>query len=162
VKIDQNGVYSSGAWCSVAIGVNGGGKVVVNSGDYKAAAIATDANAAQGTWVAYVMSSGGTLEINGGTFNGIIAETASAANACGIICADRAAVVNINGGTFNSNGAILDMRNNVGTLPNPVATLAGGDYSADPRVSGLYSSNLIQVAEGYSVVENNGRWTVSK
>ena len=161
VKIDQKGVYSGAAWCSVAIGVNGGGKVVVNSGEYQAATISTDANAAQGTWVAYVMSSGGTLEINGGTFNGIIAETASAANACGIICADRAAVVNINGGTFNSNGAILDMRNNVGTLPNPVATLAGGVYSADPRVSGLYASNLIQVAEGYVVNLNaNGTYTV--
>ncbi|MBO7284483.1 MAG: hypothetical protein J6U71_05420, partial [Bacteroidales bacterium] len=161
VKIEQRGVYSGAAWCSVAIGVNGGGKVTVNSGDYYAAAIETDSNAAQATWVAYVMSSGGTLEIKDGTFTGVVAETASAANACGVICADRAAVVNINGGTFNSNGAILDMRNNEGTLPNPVATLAGGNFSADPRISGLYSSNLIKVAEGYSVVENNGRWTVS-
>ena len=160
-KIEQKGIYSSAAWCSVAIGVNGGGKVIVNSGDYSASAISTDANAAQGTWVAYVMSSGGTLEINGGTFNGVVAETATAANACGVICADRAAVVNINGGTFNSNGAILDMRNNVGSLPNPVATLAGGAFSADPRVSGLYSSNLITVAEGYEVAETNGVWTVT-
>ena len=161
VKIDQEGVYSAAAWCSVAIGVNGGGKVVVNSGEYNAATIKTDANAAQGTWVAYVMSSGGTLDINGGTFNATVAETASAANACGAICADRAAVVNINGGIFNSNGAILDMRNNVGTQPNPVATLAGGNFSADPRVSGLYGSNLIQVEEGYGVVQNeDGRYSV--
>ena len=161
VHIVQNGVDSQGAWCSVAIGVNGGGKVTINSGEYSAAAIASDANAAQGTWVAYVMSSGGKLEINGGTFNGTVAETAAAANACGIICADRAAVVNINGGTFNSNGAILDMRNNVGTQPNPVATLAGGQFSADPRISGLYSSNLIKLADGCTAVEDNGVWTVS-
>ncbi|MBE6647300.1 MAG: hypothetical protein E7611_06675 [Ruminococcaceae bacterium] len=154
VKIEQNGVYSGAAWCSVAIGVNGGGKVVVNSGTYSAKTIETDANAAQGTWVAYVMSSGGTLEINGGTFNGFVAETANAANACGVICADRAAVVNIYGGTFNSNGAILDMRNNVGTQPNPVATIYGGTFSADPMVSGLYSSNLIKAADGHIVVEN--------
>lgn len=161
VKIEQKGVYDSSAWCSVAIGVNGGtGKVIVNSGDYSAAPIATDANAAKGTWVAYVMSSGGKLIINGGTFNGTVAETADAANACGVICADRAAEVEINGGTFNSNGAILDMRNNVGTQPNPVATLKGGTYSADPTKSGLYSSNLIKVADGYVATEKNGTWTV--
>ena len=161
VKIEQRGVYSGAAWCSVAIGVNGGGKVTVNSGDYNAAAIATDSNAAQATWVAYVMSSGGTLDIKGGTFTGVVAETASAANACGLICADRAAVVNIYDGIFNSNGAILDMRNNVGTQPNPVATLYGGNFSADPRVSGLYSSNLIKVAEGKEVVDGaDGRWTI--
>ena len=161
VKIEQRGVYSSAAWCSVAIGVNGGGKVTVNSGDYYAAAIATDSNAAQATWVAYVMSSGGTLDIKGGKFTGVVAETASAANACGLICADRAAVVNIYDGIFNSNGAILDMRNNVGTQPNPVATLYGGNFSADPRVSGLYSSNLIKVAEGKEVIGGaDGRWTI--
>ena len=162
VTIEQEGVYSGAAWCSVAIGVNGGGKVTVNSGTYSAAPIATDGNAAQGTWVAYVMSSGGDLVINGGTFNGTVANTTSAANACGVICADRAAVVEINGGTFNSNGAILDMRNNVGTLPNPVATLNGGVFSADPTVSGLGNSNLIKVGEGSKVIDNkNGTWTVA-
>ena len=162
VKIDPKGVYSSAAWCSVAIGVNSGGKVTVNSGDYSASAISTDTNAAQGTWVAYVMSSGGTLDIKGGTFNGVVAETAAAANACGIICADRAAVVNIEGGNFNSNGAILDMRNNVGTQPNPKATLYGGTFSADPRISGLYASNLITIADGCVVVENDGKYSVVK
>ena len=162
VKIDQKGVDSANAWCSVAIGVNGGGKITVNSGSYSAAPIATDSNAAQGAWVAYVMSSGGTLDINGGTFNGTVAETTTAANACGVICADTKAVVNINGGTFNSNGAILDMRNNTGEYPNPVANLNGGTFSANPTVSGLYSSNLIQVASGYVVKDNgNGTWTVS-
>ena len=108
------------------------------------------------------MSSGGTLDIKDGTFDGVVAETAAAANACGLICADRAAVVEIHGGTFNSNGAILDMRNNVGTQPNPKATLLGGTFSADPRVSGLYSSNLITVAEGYIVEEKDGVYTVIK
>jgi len=163
VKIVQNGVDSSGAWCSVAIGVNGGGKVTVNSGEYSAAAISTDSNAAQGTWVAYVMSSGGTLDIKGGTFNGTVAETAAAANACGLICADTKAVVNIYEGTFTSNGAILDMRNNTGGSPNPVATLYGGKFSADPRVSGLYGSNLISVAEGMEVKKGaDDRWILVK
>ena len=160
VKIVQNGVDSSGVWCSVAIGVNGGGKVTVNSGEYSAAAIATDSNAAQGTWVAYVMNSGGTLEINGGTFNGTVAETADPANACGLICADTKAVVNIYDGTFNSNGAILDMRNNTGGSPNPVATLYGGTFSANPTVSGLYSSNLISIAAEHKIIESNGYWSI--
>jgi hypothetical protein len=109
------------------------------------------------------MSSGGKLEINGGKFNGTVAEVADANNACGLICADTKAVVNINGGEFTSNGAILDMRNNTGKLPNPIATLKGGMFSADPRVSGLYASNLISVPEGYVVNENeNGTWTVFK
>ena len=162
VKIVQNGVDSSGAWCSVAIAVNGGGKVTVNSGEYSAAAISTDSNAAQGTWVAYVMSSGGTLDINGGTFNGTVAETAAAANACGLICADTKAVVNIYEGTFTSNGAILDMRNNTGGSPNPVATLYGGKFSADPTVSGLYSSNLIKIADGFVKAQFGEYWTIYK
>ena len=160
VKIDQKGGYSGAAWCSVAIGVNGGGQVIVTSGNYNAAPIGTDENSKQGTWVAYVMSSGGTLTINGGTFNGTVAESDAAANACGLICADRAAVVYINGGEFKSNGKILDMRNNVGTQPNPVVTLAGGTFSADPRES-MWSSNLIHVAEDFEVKElENGKWGV--
>lgn len=164
VTINQQGVYSAADWNSVPIGVNGGGTVIVNSGNYYASTIATDANAPEGNWVAYVMSSGGNLIINGGNFEAVVSNTAAASNACGIICADRAAVVEINGGNFTSNGAILDMRNNPGTAPNPVATLKGGSFSADPRVSGLYSSNLIKVAEGYVVNENtaDGTWSVDR
>ena len=159
-KIDQQGVYDNG-WYSVAMEINGGGKITVNSGEYYGKAIETDANASRGNAIAFILSSGGTLEINGGTFTGIVAETATAANFCGLIYADKAAVVNINGGTFNSNGAILDMRNNAGTLPNPVATLCGGTFSADPRVSGLYASNLIVVGEGYAVVEDGDVYRVT-
>ena len=157
VTVSQTGWYSNN-WNSVALGISGGGKITVNSGNYTS----DPAGDPHGNWVAYIMSSGGTLEINEGTFNGTVAETANASNACGLICADRAAVVNIKGGTFNSNGAILDMRNNVGTQPNPVANLSGGIFSADPRVSGLYSSNLISVAEGYFVKKNTeGKFIVN-
>ena len=147
VVVEQQGVYN---WNSVALGVHSGAKMTVNGGTY----MSDPAGNAKGNWVAYIMSSGGTLDINDGNFNGVVAETANSSNACGIICADRAAIVNINGGTFVSNGAILDMRNNVGTQPNPQATLAGGVFSSDPRVSGLYSSNLISVADGYQAVAN--------
>jgi hypothetical protein len=56
------------------------------------------------------------------------------------------------------------MRNNLGgASPNPVATLVGGTFSADPRVSGLYSSNQIKVAPGYEVTENaDGTYTVDR
>ena len=161
-KIEQQGVYSNG-WYSVAMEINSSGTITVNSGEYSGSAIATDANAAAGNCVAFILSSGGTLTINGGTFNAVVAETAAASNFCGLIYADRAAIVNINGGTFNSNGAILDMRNNAGSQPNPVATLAGGTFSADPRVSGLYSSNLIKVADGHAATQNaDGTWTVDR
>lgn len=153
-KIEQKGVYTGAAWCSVAIGVNGGGKVTVNSGDYSAT---TDL--AQGTWTAYVMSSGGTLDIKGGTFNGTDTETAAAANACGIICADANAVVNIYGGSFTAKRAIIDIRNNTNST-NPLVTLYGGTYNCDPRVSGLYSSNLITFGEGLGVSKVNGTWSV--
>jgi len=161
-KIDQKGVYGNG-WYSVAMEINGGGKITVNSGEYSGSAIATDANAAMGNSVAFILSSGGTLTINGGEFNAVVAETAADANFCGIIYADRAAVVNINGGTFKSNGAILDMRNNTGTQPNPIATISGGTFSADPTVSGLGNSNLIKLADGYAATENaDGTWTVDR
>ena len=153
--VSQSGVYN---WNSVALGISGGAKMTVNSGVF-----ASDPEGnAKGNWVAYIMSSGGTLEINDGTFTGTVAETANASNACGIICADKAAIVNIYGGTFNSNGAILDMRNNVGTLPNPQATIYGGTFSADPKISGLYSSNLIALGEGCVLLEKEGVYTVSK
>ena len=156
VTVEQYGYYSNN-WNCVALGVSGAGSIVVNSGAYTS----DPQGEAKGTWVAYVMSSGGNLIINGGTFNGTSGTTANASNARGLICADTKAVVEINGGTFNSTGAILDMRNNTGATPNPTATLKGGTYSADPRVSGLYSSNLIKVADGCTVIDNgNGTWSV--
>ena len=160
-KIEQKGSYDNG-WYSVAMEINGGGKITVNSGEYSGSAIATDANASRGNCVAFILSSGGTLDINGGTFNGVVAETADVSNFCGLIYADRAAVVNIYGGEFISNGAILDMRNNAGTQPNPVATIYGGKFSADPTVSGLYSSNLIKLAESCYVEAQDGYYTVIK
>ena len=154
VTVNQTGWYSNN-WNSVALGISGGAKMTVNSGSYTS----NPNGDTRGTWVAYVMTSGGILEINGGSFNGTVGQTANSANACGLICADAKAVVNINGGEFNSTGAILDMRNNTGGT-NPQAVLAGGNFSADPRISGLYSSNLIKVAEGKEVVEGAGRWTI--
>ena len=155
VTVNQTGWYSNN-WNSVALGISGGAKMTVNSGSYTS----NPDGDARGTWVAYIMTSGGTLEINGGSFNGTVGQTANAANARGLICADTKAVVNINDGEFNSTGAILDMRNNTGGT-NPQAVLAGGNFSANPCISGLYGDNLIKVAEGKVVVEGaDGRWTI--
>ena len=159
--ITQTGVYDNG-WYSVALEINGGGSITVNSGNYFGSAISTDTNASRGNAVAFILSSGGTLNINGGNFSGVVAETAAASNFCGLIYADKAAVVNIYGGTFNSNGAILDMRNNEGSQPNPVANIYGGIFSANPTVSGLYSSNLIKLAEGCQVVSTEDAYVVGK
>ena len=145
----------SAAYMAAALGISGKGKMTVNSGTYTATP-----SSANGQWVVYLMSSGGEFVVNGGTFNGTVA-SGNASYACGLICADTGAKVTLNGGTYNSNGAILDMRNNTGGSPNPTALLAGGDYSNDPRVSGLYASNLITVADGKTVAQgSNSRWTV--
>ena len=147
----------SAAYMAAALGISGKGKMTVNSGTYTATP-----SSANGQWVIYLMSSGGELVINGGTFNSTVATNSTNHSlAYGLICADTGAKVTLNGGTYNSNGAILDMRNNTGGSPNPTALLAGGDYSNDPRVSGLYASNLITVADGKTVAQGtNGRWTV--
>lgn len=153
VTVKQSGYYANN-WNSVALGISGSGVMTVNSGSYTS----DPEGNANGTWVAYIMSSGGTLEINGGTFNGT---TGNAAR--GLICADKAAIVEINGGTFTSTGAILHMCNNVGTLPNPKATIAGGNFSADPTVCGFGQSGLISVASGYTNIKNvDGTYTVLK
>ena len=157
VTVNQTGWYSNN-WNSVALGLSGGAKMTINSGNYTS----NPNGDAHGTWVAYVMSSGGILEINGGTFNGTVAQTANSANACGLICADAKSEVYINAGEFNSTGAILDIRNNTGGTPNPKAVLAGGTFSADPRTSGLYGSNLISVAEGYEVYKEADLWKVGE
>ena len=157
VTVSQTG-WNSSNWNSVALGISGGAKMTVKSGEFTS----DPDNDAHGTWVAYIMSSGGVLEINGGTFNGTVGTTASSANACGLICADAKSEVYINDGVFNSTGAILDIRNNTGATPNPKVVLNGGVFSADPRVSGLYSSNLISVAEGYFVKKNTeGKFIVN-
>jgi hypothetical protein len=142
----------------VPLSISSSGKMTVNSGSYTIEPV----DATKGQYLAYVMNSGGELVINGGTFNGTVATDGNQSKACGLICADTGAKVTLNGGTYNSNGAILDMRNNLGNASkNPSVLLGGGDYSNDPRVSGIYGSNLITVADGKTVAQGtNGRWTV--
>jgi hypothetical protein len=165
VKVEQKGMYTA-PYNSMAISVNGGGTVTVNSGTYSTECITAEEANNQGTshgpWCAGVLNSGGTLIIKGGTFsNDNYGDNALAAHARGLLLADTAANIQIEGGVFNAVKAIIDMTNNLGDASrNPSATISGGDFSADPQVSGLYASHLIKVAAGYKVVENNGRWAV--
>ena len=165
VKVDQKGMYTA-PYNSMAISVNGGGTATVNSGTYSTVCITAEEANNQGTshgpWCAGVLNSGGTLIIKGGTFsNDNFGDNALATYARGLLLADTGANIQINGGTFNALKAIVDVTNNLGDASrNPSVTLDGGNFSADPRISGLYASHLISVAEGYAVVENNGTWNV--
>jgi hypothetical protein len=111
-----------------------------------------------------VLNSGGTLIINGGTFsNDNFGYNILATAARGAILANTKAKVVINGGTFNALKCIIDIQNNLGDANNnPSVVIAGGTYSADPRISAQYGSNLITLAQDYIAVENNGVWTVEK
>ena len=159
VKVEQKGMYTA-PYNSMAISVNGGGKVTVNGGTYSTECItATEANnqgTSHGPWVVGVLNSGGTLIINGGTFsNDNFGDNSLATYARGAVLADTKAKVEIYGGTFNALKAIIDIQNNLGDANNnPSVLLAGGTYNADPRNSAQYGSNLITLAEGYAVVEN--------
>ena len=167
VKVEQKGMYTA-PYNSMAISVNGRGTVTVNSGTYSTECITAEEANNQGTshgpWCAGVLNSGGTLIIKGGTFsNDNFGENALATHARGLLLADTGANIQIEGGTFNAVKAIIDMTNNLGDASRtPSATISGGDFSADPQVSGLYASHLIKVAAGYEVEKENGRWIVRK
>ena len=167
VKVEQKGMYTA-PYNSMAISVNGGGKVTVNGGTYSTECITKEEANNQGTshgpWVVGVLNSGGTLIINGGTFsNDNFGDNSLATAARGAVLADTGANIEINGGTFNALKAIIDMTNNLGDpTKNPSAVLSGGTFSADPRVSGLYASELIKIAKYYTVVENEGIYSVVK
>ena len=165
VKIEQEGMYTA-PYNSMAISVNGGGTATVNSGTYSTECLTAEEANNQGTshgpWCAGVLNSGGTLIIKGGTFsNDNFGDNLLATYARGLLLADTAANIQIEGGVFNAVKAIIDMTNNLGDASrNPSATISGGVFSADPRISGLYASHLISIADGYKVVEDNGIWTV--
>ncbi|MBR2367257.1 MAG: hypothetical protein IKA81_01440 [Alistipes sp.] len=161
VKVEQKGMYTA-PYNSMAISVNGGGTVTVNSGTYSTECITAEEAYNQGTshgpWCAGVLNSGGTLIIKGGTFsNDNFGENTLATAARGLLLADTGANIQVQGGTFNAVKAIVDIQNNLGDASkNPSATISGGNFSANP----LTWEGLIKVAAGYKVVEENGIWTV--
>ena len=145
--VNQEGLWTA-PYLSMTIGVSNGGKMTVNSGTYTAVpAAAADGNnqgTSHGSWCGGIMSSGGTLIINGGTFtNGNIDGTASYPRELLIIGADAdygnnvAAELIINGGTFNSIGDLIHCETIWGSETDPANTymptmdiaITGGDFT---------------------------------
>ena len=163
VKVEQKGMYTA-PYNSMAISVNGGGTVTVNSGIYTTECITAEEANNQGTshgpWVVGVLNSGGTLIINGGTFaNSNYGDAALAIHARGAILADAGANVQINGGTFDALKNVIDIQNNLGDASkNPTATLYGGNFSSNPCTW----DGLITVADGKEVYEEEGVWKVGE
>ena len=163
VVVQQKGMYTA-PYNSMAISVNGGGTVTVQSGTYSTECItAEEANnqgSSHGPWVAGVLNSGGTLIINGGTFsNDNFGENDLAVHARGAILADTGAIIKIKGGTFNALKGIVDVQNNLGDASkNPTGEIKGGTFSADP------TNDYIKLAEGYQSVKQPGKslWQVGK
>lgn len=162
VEVYQKGMYTA-PYNSMAISVNGGGTVTVNSGYYEtiplAAEDAYNQGSSHGSWAAGVLNSGGTLIINDGTFvNGNFGEDSLATAARGLLLADTGANIQVNGGTFKALKAIIDYQNNIGdAAKNPVVTLKGGTYSAVP------TSSWVTLPDGYeTLVNEDGTYTVEK
>lgn len=165
--VNQKGLHTA-PYLSMAFAVSNGGKLTVNSGNYSSAPTAAEEGDNQGTshgsWVGGVMNSGGTLIINGGTFtNDNFGDNALATAARGMIIADTGAKVEINGGTFNALKNVLDIQNNLGNADkNPSALINDGEFTADPRVSASYGSNLIKIKADYEIKQNsNGMYYLS-
>ena len=162
VKVEQKGMYTA-PYNSMAISVNGGGTVTVNSGVYITECITAEEANNQGTshgpWVVGVLNSGGTLVIKGGTFsNDNFGDNALAIHARGAVLADTGANIQINGGTFNALKDIIDYQNNLGDASkNPVVTIKGGTFSADP-----FAHHYVNEPDGYFATETDGVWTVTK
>lgn len=155
VFVEQKGMYTA-PYNSMAISVNGGGKVIVNSGTYSTECITAEEANGQGTshgpWVAGVLNSGGTLVINGGTFsNDNFGDNSLATYARGLLLADTGANVEIYGGSFTALKSIIDIQNNLGDASrNPSVTISGGTFSSDP----LTWDGLIRLSDGCFMQEN--------
>ncbi len=153
--VTQTGLHTA-PYNSMAFAVSYGGKMTIESGTYSseptAAAEGNGQGSSHGSWVGGVMNSGGTLIINDGTFsNGNYGEDSLATSARGLIFADTYGVVEVNGGTFNALKGIFDCQNNLGIVEgNPVITVKGGTYSADPS-----EGSCVTIAEGYVVAKND-------
>ncbi len=160
--VNQEGLYTY-PYTSMAFAVSNGGKLTINSGNYSteptSASEGNGQGSTHGSWCGGVMNSGGTLIINGGTFaNGNYGEDNLAVAARGCLFVDTGAVLEVNGGKFNALKGIVDYTNNLGDASkNPVVTITGGEFSADP-----YENSYVNAPEGCTAVENNGVWTIVK
>ena len=103
-EVTVNGMYSA-PYNSVCFSVMGGGKLIVESGNYK---IINDdvypTGKSHGGWLGIIMDSGGTMDINGGTFTNVPADLAALSHERSMFSIDAtaglSATLNLNGGTF--------------------------------------------------------------
>ena len=152
---DVQGLYVK-PYNSMAFAVCANGIMTINSGTYRAEPVEeSDANnqgISHGSWCGGVMNSGGTLIINGGTFaNGNIGEDFSAANARGAILADKGAMIEIYGGTFNALKNTFDIQDN-----NAKVLVSQGSFSSDPCTHEVISLPQDKAAS----LGTDGRWTI--
>lgn len=150
---------------SMAFAVCANGKMTINSGEYSAAPVAQSDASNQGTshgsWCGGIMSSGGELIINGGTFsNDNFGDNSLATYARSCIMVDAGGKLLINGGEFNALKNIIYLINNIGDPKlNPTASVTGGKFSNNPTVFDGYGN--VVIPDGKSAVEGaDGRWTI--
>lgn len=168
--VNQKGLWTA-PYLSVAVGVSNGGKLTVNSGAYSTEPLAVSDGDNQGTshgsWGGALMSSGGTLIINGGTFSNANYGDVAASNPRELftVGADAdygdnvAAHLEINGGIFNSIGALMHCETIWGSnndaantyMPTMNVVITGGDFTgvAGKTVGGcdpISTDNPVEVA----------------
>ena len=160
----QTGLHTA-PYMSMAFAVSTNGKMTINSGEYSATPVAESDASNQGTshgsWCGGIMSSGGELIINGGTFsNDNFGDNSLATYARSCIMVDAGGKLLINGGEFIALKNIIYLINNIGnpTL-NPTASVTGGTFSKNPTVFDGYGK--VVIPDGKSAVEGaDGRWTI--
>ena len=113
-----------GTYLNCAVAVQYGGTATVKSGIYTA------------PYAAYVYNSGGTINIENGTFTGVVRADATT---------DATATINIKNGSFNG-----EIQKGAGE-GNETIAISGGTYTSDPSA---------YVAPGYVVSYNGSTYTV--
>lgn len=118
--------------CSSAISVSGGSSLTVNSGTY------------EGEYAAYVFSSGGVIDIKGGTFTAKSKDVVIAAIDINTY-PQYTGGLTISGGDFNGTFKI--------TSP-AYLRISGGTFDHDPSA---YVTD-----SGYTITQSNGKWIVQQ
>ena len=159
-EFDQTELDTQHPWISSAVSVCYNGVITVDSGSYS------------GHTAAFVFSSGGTINISGGTFVGRDAAINVENNTWepGYAASSQ---VNVTGGTFTGPLKVSGW-GGAGTSPVSALNISGGTFTADPGklfytnpgtiniTGGTFSEDpSAYVAEGYSAIDNgDGTWTV--
>ena len=129
------------------VAVNGGSKLVFNSGK-----VVLKSTATSGRYNFYVVGEGSTLEINDGDFSIVFNKTAtSKQNRRSYVYAGDGATVVINGGTFGKASTVSGYPG-ILTAGTGMVIIKGGTFGFNP-------SNW--VADGYEAVQTGSTWTVS-